>query len=214
LRASSILKREAAWHFCIVNNDKQKLNKKNMTRLKALSPEEATGKTKELFNGVQSKLGMVPNMMRTMGNSPAVLEGYLNLSGALGHGTLGAKTGELIALAVAERNACDYCLSAHSFIGEKLVGIDASALTAAREGNSKNAKVVAALKFAQVLVSKRGAVNDADVNAVKEAGYTDGEVGEIVAHVALNIFTNYLNITAQTVIDFPEVNAFEKVSAL
>ena len=184
-----------------------------MTRLKALRPEEATGKTKELFNGVQSKLGMVPNMMRTMGNSSAVLEGYLQLSGALGHGTIGAKTGELIALAVAESNACDYCLSAHSFIGEKLVGIDTSSLSAAREGNSSNAKTDAALKFAQALVTKRGSVNDSDVRKIKEAGYTDGEVGEIVAHVALNILTNYLNKTAQTEIDFPEVNAFENMEA-
>jgi uncharacterized peroxidase-related enzyme len=185
-----------------------------MTRLKALRPEDATGKTKELFNGVQSKLGMVPNMMRTMGNSSAVLEGYLNLSGALGHGTLGAKTGELIALAVAESNTCDYCLSAHSFIGEKLVGIDTPSLTAAREGNNSHAKIDAALKFAQALVTKRGSVNDMDVNTVKAAGYTDGEVGEIVAHVALNILTNYLNKTAQTDIDFPVVTAFEKAEAL
>ena len=183
-----------------------------MTRLKALSLDEATGKTKELFNGIQSKLGMVPNMMRTMGNSSAFLEGYLNLSGALGRGTLGAKTGELIALAVAESNTCDYCLSAHSFIGEKLVGIDVPSLSAAREGKSSNVKIDAALKFSQVLVSKRGAVSDADLNSVKEAGYTDGEVGEIVGHVALNILTNYLNKTANTEIDFPVVNAFDEVT--
>lgn len=185
-----------------------------MTRLHAVSPEKATGKTKELFNGIQSKLGMVPNMMRTMGNSSAVLEGYLQLSGALGHGTLGAKTGELIALVVAETNACDYCLSAHSFIGEKLVGIDTPSLTAAREGKSGNTKTEAALKFAQALVTKRGSVNDADVNAVKAAGYSDGEVGEIVAHVALNILTNYLNKTAQTDIDFPVVTAHEEVGVV
>ena len=183
-----------------------------MTRLKALSPEEATGKTKELFKGIQGKLGMVPNMMKTMGNSAAVLEGYLNLSGSLSHGTLGAKTGELIALAVSESNTCDYCLSAHTFIGEKLVGIDTNSLTAAREGNSNNPKVDAALKFAQTLVTKRGAVNDADVSKVKAAGYTDGEIGEIVAHVALNILTNYFNNTASTEIDFPVVNAREKVA--
>ena len=183
-----------------------------MTRLKALSLDEATGKTKELFNGIQSKLGMVPNMMRPMGNSSAFLEGYLNLSGALGRGTLGAKTGELIALAVAESNTCDYCLSAHSFIGEKLVGIDVPSLSAAREGKSSNVKIDAALKFSQVLVSKRGAVSDADLNSVKEAGYTDGEVGEIVGHVALNILTNYLNKTAKTEIDFPVVNAFDEVT--
>lgn len=180
-----------------------------MTRLKALSPDEATGKTKELFNGIKSKLGMVPNMMRTMGNSSAVLEGYLNLSGALAHGTLGAKTGELIALTVAESNACDYCLSAHSFIGEKLVGIDKTSLSAAREGNSSNGKVDAALKFAQALVNTKGSVSDADLNAVKAAGYTDGEVAEIVAHVALNILTNYFNKTVNTTIDFPVVNAHQ-----
>lgn len=185
-----------------------------MTRLKALSPDEATGKTKELFNGIQRKLGMVPNMMRTMGNSSAVLEGYLNLSGALSTGTLGAKTGELIALAVAESNTCDYCLSAHSFIGEKLVGIDTPSLSSAREGNSTNAKTDAALKFAQTLVSKRGSVSDADVEKVKAAGFSDGEVSEIVAHVALNILTNYLNKTANTEIDFPVINSFEKASAL
>lgn len=181
-----------------------------MIRLKAVSPEEATGKTKELFNGIQSKLHMVPNMMRTMGSSSAVLEGYLNLSGALSHGTLGAKTGELIALTVAESNACDYCLSAHSFIGEKLVGIDVPSLASAREGNSSNQKINAALKFAQALVTKKGSVNDDDVKEVKTAGYTDGEVGEIVAHVALNIFTNYINKTANTVIDFPVVKSFER----
>ena len=92
-----------------------------MTRLTALNPEEVTGKTKDLFNAVQAKLGVVPNMMRTMGNSPAVLEGYLNLSGALSHGKLSAKTGELIALTVSESNSCDYCLAAHTFIGEKLI---------------------------------------------------------------------------------------------
>ena len=185
-----------------------------MTRLQALSPEQASGKTKELFNGIQSKLGMVPNMMRTMGNSSAVLEGYLQLSGALGHGTLGAKTGELIALAVAESNACDYCLSAHSFIGEKLVGIDTPSLAAAREGKSNSPKIEAALKFARALVAKRGSVTDADIDAVKAAGYTEGEVGEIVAHVALNILTNYLNKTAQTDIDFPVVKAYEEVGVV
>jgi uncharacterized peroxidase-related enzyme len=184
-----------------------------MTRLQALNPETATGATKELFNGIEKKLGMVPNMMRTMGNSAAVLEGYLNLSGALGKGTLGAKTGELIAMAVAETNHCDYCLSAHSFIGEKLVGIDVTAISTAREGNAADAKTTAALQFAQTLVTKKGLVNDADVTAVKAAGFTDGEVGEIVAHVALNIFTNYINNTAKTAIDFPVVKAFDTVTA-
>ncbi|WP_431243939.1 carboxymuconolactone decarboxylase family protein [Flavobacterium sp. P21] len=91
-----------------------------MARLTALNPEEVTGKTKDLFNAVQAKLGVVPNMMRTMGNSPAVLEGYLNLSGALSHGKLSAKTGELIALAVSESNSCDYCLVSSHFYWRKI----------------------------------------------------------------------------------------------
>lgn len=176
-----------------------------MTRLKALDPQEATGRSKELFDGIQAKLGMVPNMMRTMGNSSAVLEGYLNLGDALGKGTLGGKLGELIALAVAEDNACNYCLSAHSFIGEKLANIDTDSLHLAREGKNNDPKVEAALIFAKSLVEKGGRVSNSDVKAVKSAGYTDGAIGEIVAHVALNVLTNYFNNTAETEIDFPVV---------
>jgi len=178
-----------------------------MTRLNALDPEVATGRSKELFDGIQAKLGMVPNMMRTMGNSAAVLEGYLNLSDTLGKGSLGGKLGELIALAVAESNACNYCLSAHSFIGEKLVNIDTDSLSQAREGKNGEKKIEAALTFAKALVKKGGRVANEDVQAVKEAGYTDGQVGEIVAHVALNVLTNYFNNTAETEIDFPIVEA-------
>ncbi len=180
-----------------------------MTRLDALNPEVATGKTKDMFTAIEGKLGMVPNMMRTMGNSSAVLEGYLGLSGALGAGKLGAKTGELIAMAVAESNACDYCLSAHSYIGANLLKMNPEDLTSARDAVSGDAKTAAALTFAKALVSKRGLVNDADVAAAKAAGYGDGEIGEIVAHVALNVFTNYLNNTALTAVDFPLVAARE-----
>lgn len=178
-----------------------------MTRLKALDPAQAEGKTKELFNAVNSKLGVVPNMMRTMGNAPAVLEGYLNFSGALGTGKLGSKTGELIAIAVAESNSCDYCLSAHTFIGTNLMKMDSQTLEDARNAKSADAKTAAILGFAKVLVNKRGLVNDADVNNAKNAGVTDQELAETVAHVALNILTNYFNNTANTEIDFPAVHS-------
>lgn len=176
-----------------------------MTRLTALNPEEVTGKTKDLFNAVQAKLGVVPNMMRTMGNSPAVLEGYLNLSGALSHGKLSAKTGELIALAVSESNSCDYCLAAHTFIGEKLVKADPEVLHNARTGNSADEKTAGILQFAKILISKNGLVNDEDVATVRNAGASDAEISEIIAHVGLNVFTNYFNNTANTEIDFPAV---------
>jgi uncharacterized peroxidase-related enzyme len=178
-----------------------------MTRLKALNPAIATGKTNDLFTAIRGKLGMVPNMMQTMGNSAAALEGYLNLSGALGGGTLGAKTGELIALAVAEANHCDYCLSAHTYIGANLVKVDAETLNLARRGHAADVKTDAILRFAQTLVAKKGLVNDADVQNLKTVGVTEGEIGEIVGHVALNIFTNYFNNTANTDIDFPVVKA-------
>ena len=180
-----------------------------MTRLTALNPEEVTGKTKDLFNAVQAKLGVVPNMMRTMGNSPAVLEGYLNLSGVLSHGKLSAKTGELLALAVSEKNSCDYCVAAHTFVGEKLLKTDPQVLLDARTGNSADAKTAAILKFAQTLVSKNGLVNDEDVNTIKNAGVSDAEITETVAHVALNVLTNYFNNTANTEVDFPAVQSLE-----
>ena len=184
-----------------------------MARLTAIDPNEATGKTKELFNAVQSKLGAVPNIMRTMGNSPALLEGYLNFSGALAKGTLGAKTGELLALAIGEKNSCDYCVSAHSYISEKVAHIDAETIQNARHGNSADAKTDAALKFATTLIAKQGLVNDADVETVKAAGFTEGEVGELVGHVALNILTNYFNNTADTEIDFPVAKPLQAVGA-
>ncbi|HEY9194668.1 MAG TPA: peroxidase-related enzyme [Mucilaginibacter sp.] len=184
-----------------------------MARLTALNPDEATGKTKDLFTAIKSKLGVVPNMMRTMGNSPALLEAYLNFSGALAHGKLGTKNGELLALAISEKNNCDYCLSAHTYIGEKLVHIDSDTLAAARNANSNDTKTAAALKFATVLTAKQGLVNDADIEEVKSAGFTDGEIGEIVGHVALNVLTNYFNNTAQTEIDFPVIRAHNAVEA-
>lgn len=178
-----------------------------MTRLQALDPQTATGKTKELFNAVQGKLGSVPNMMRTMGNSDAVLEGYLNLSGALSKGRLTARTGELIALAVSQSNSCNYCLAAHTFIGEQLLKTDLTVLQAARTGQSSDAKTQAILQLAKVLVSKNGLVTDADVDAAKTAGVSDAEIAETVAHVALNVLTNYFNNTANTTVDFPAVPA-------
>jgi len=175
-----------------------------MQSLIALDPETTTGKSKELFNAIQKKLGMVPNMMRTMGNSPAVLNGYLALNGSLAEGSLGGKLGELIALTVANANSCEYCNAAHSFIGEKLAHINPNAIIAAREGRSEDQKIQAALDFARTLIEKNGRVNNEDVNALKNAGYDDGAIAEIIAHVGLNIFTNYFNNAAQVVVDFPE----------
>jgi uncharacterized peroxidase-related enzyme len=156
-----------------------------------------------LLDAVNKQLGVIPNLMKVVGNSPAALEGYLSLSGALGKGTLGAKTGERIALAVAELNGCNYCLSAHSYLAANLAKLDAAEIEANRRGTSDDAKAAAAVRFATQVVKTRGHVVDADVAAVKAAGFSQGEIIEIVVHVALNTLTNYVNEVAQTEIDFP-----------
>ena len=174
-----------------------------VTRLNAIQNDAATGKAKELLDAVQSKLGMTPNLMKTFANSPAALEGYLNLNEALSS-TLSAKLREQISIAVANENSCRYCLSAHTAIG-KMTGLSEAEVAAARLGDSGDAKAKAALRFAKRVLAERGSVTDEDVNAVREAGFDDSEITEIVANVGLNVLTNYFNNVARTEIDFPEV---------
>lgn len=171
----------------------------------ALDPTTAEGRTKELFDIVHKKFGMVPNMMRTMANSNAFLDGYLSLSGALAKGSIRPALAEQIGLAVANANACNYCNAAHSFIGEKLAGLNVPAIDLAREGRAADTREQAALTLARVLVEKRGQVTDTDVDAARKGGLTDAAMAEVVGHVALNVLTNYFNNTALTAIDFPEV---------
>lgn len=160
-----------------------------------------------LLEAVKKQLGIVPNLFRTVANSPAALEGYLGLSGALGKGALPAATRERIALAVAEINGCGYCLSAHSYLGKNLAKLDEAEILANRMGHSNDPKADAAVHFAALVTTARGHVSDDDLRAVKLAGYDDAQVVEIVLHVALNTWTNYINEVAQTVIDFPVAKA-------
>lgn len=176
-----------------------------MQRLTAVNPAEATGKAKQLLDGVQSKLGMTPNLMKTLASGPAALEAYLNFGAALGTGKLDTKFREQIALAVAQANSCEYCLSAHSAIG-KMVGLKPEEIAASREAHSADAKRDAGLHFVKALVLQRGMVSDQDLAHVKTAGYTDGDIAELVANVAVNIFTNYFNHVARTDVDFPHVD--------
>ena len=178
-----------------------------MSRLQIPSVETSPAASVPLLEGVKRQLGVVPNLFKLLGNSTAALEGYLNFHGALGKGTLGAKTGERIALAIAEINSCDYCLSAHTYIATNLVKLDAAEIQASRNGHSQDAKADAAVKFAASVAQQHGHVSSEEVAQVKAAGYSDAEVVEIVAHVALNVLTNYQNSVAQTEIDFPVVKA-------
>jgi len=177
-----------------------------MARLQAIDPKNATGKAKELLDGVQQKLKMTPNLMRTLANSPAALEAYLSFSGALSHGLLNPKLREQLALVVGEQNSCGYCVAAHSALG-KMAGLTADQLVASRKGASDDTKTAAALSFARTLVEKRGHASDAELAQLKQVGFNEGEIAEIVSHVALNIFTNYFNHVAATEIDFPAAPA-------
>ncbi|MDI1263137.1 MAG: carboxymuconolactone decarboxylase family protein [bacterium] len=171
------------------------------------SIETSPAASQPLLQAVKKQIGSVPNLFRVVGNSPAALEGYLSLSGALAKGTLAAPTRERIALAVAEINGCDYCLSAHAYFGKNLAKLSDAEIAANRDGHSTDAKADAAVGFAARLVNARGHVSDADIKAVKDAGYDDAQVIEIVLHVALNTLTNYVNEVAKTAIDFPAISA-------
>jgi len=155
---------------------------------------------------VRKQLGVVPNLFRLVSHSPAALEGYLGLSGALAKGSISAATGERIALAIAEINGCDHCLSAHIYLGRNLAKLDDAEISANRSGASNDPKADAAVRFAAKVARERGHVGEDDVRAVKLAGYDDAQVIEIVLHVALNTWTNYINEVAKTDIDFPVVN--------
>lgn len=178
-----------------------------MSRLSIPAVADAPAASQPLLAAVQKKLGAVPNLMKLLGQSPAALEGYLSLSGALDKGLLDAKLRESLALAVAEHNGCDYCLAAHSYIGKNLVKLSDDEIAQARAGRAVNARAQAALVFAQLVVSERGRVQDADIAALRAAGFSDAETVEIVLHVALNVLTNYVNNVAHTDVDFPRVSS-------
>ena len=167
--------------------------------------EAAPAAARPLLETAKKQLGSVPNLFRVIANSLAALEGYFGLNGALAKGALDAKTRERIAVAVAELNGCGYCLSAHTYLGKHVAKLDDAEITANRNGASNDPKADAALRFATKLVRERGHVSDADVAAVKAAGFDEGQIVEIVLHVALNTLTNYVNEVAKTTIDFPVV---------
>lgn len=173
-----------------------------MPRIQPVNKDNADPATANLLGTVKKKLGVVPNIIATMANSTAVANAYLGFSQSLSGGSLPARLREQIALVVGETNNCGYCVAAHTARG-KGAGLTEAETCDARRAQSKDEKEEAALVFAQKVVSERGWISDEDVQHVRQAGYTDGEIGEIVANVALNIFTNYFNHVAGTEVDFP-----------
>lgn len=178
-----------------------------MSRIAILAADATPAAALPLLDAVKQSLGVVPNLMKMTANSPAALEGYLALNGAAGKGVLDLQTRERIALAVAQYNHCDYCLSVHSYLGANLAKLPEQEISAARDFRSANAKADAALRFAQRVLAAQGRVSDSDIAHVRAAGFEDAGLVEIVANVALNVLTNYLNNVAQTELDFPAAAA-------
>ena len=179
-----------------------------MSRLAIPARDDVPQASKPILDAVHKQLGVVPNMFRLIAASPAALQGFTGNNGALAR-TLDVKTRERIALAVAQVNNCDYCLSAHSYLGLNLAKITPEEIALNRKGESGDAKADAAVRFAAKVVRERGKVSDGDIKAVRDAGFSDGQIVEIIAVTAENIFTNLLNVVAQTDIDFPVVHAAE-----
>lgn len=173
-----------------------------MSRIQPVNQNNADAKTTDLLAGVEKKMGRVPNLIATMANSPAVAQAYLGFSQTLSTGLLPARLREQLALVVGETNNCDYCVAAHTALG-KGAGLTEAGTLEARQAAVQDERERAALRFAQSIVKERGWVSDDEVRQVREAGYNDGEIAEIVAHVALNLFTNYFNHVAGTDVDFP-----------
>ena len=183
-----------------------------MSNIQPAPIESVDAATRERLEAVRSALGVVPNAFATIANSPAALKGYMGLTGALEEGTLAPAFRTQLSLAVAQANNCQYCQAAFSAIGS-LTGMSPEEVLGARQAHAESAKTDAGLKFARSLVVQNGVVSPQAVAAIKGAGYTDGEIIEIVAHVAANTFINYVNLVAGTAIDFDPAPPLEAHSA-
>lgn len=185
--------------------DLRSAKEKAVSRLAIPARDDVPEASKPILDAVQKQLGVVPNMFRLIAQSPAALQGFASNNGALGK-ALDVKTRERIALAIAQANGCDYCLSAHSYLGLNLAKLSAEEIALNRKGQSGDEKANAAVRFAVKALNDRGHVADADIAAVRAAGFSDGQIVEIIAVTAENIFTNLLNVVASTDVDFPMVH--------
>ncbi len=175
-----------------------------MTRITLIDPSNATDAAGEHLSQIKSAFGMVPNMFKAVANSPAALASMWGSFGALGSGRIGAKLGEQIAVAIADRNNCHYCLAAHTGLGQK-AGVSAQDMADAQAGRSSDPRTAAALAFVIKVVDNHAGISVSDMDALHTAGFDDGEIVEILAHVALNLFTNYVNVALDVPVDFPGV---------
>lgn len=175
-----------------------------MNRIPLVSPADTNGDRQQLLAQIQGAFGATPNMFKAVANSTAALKSMWGSFGALGGGVIDAKLGEQIAVAIADRNDCEYCLAAHTVLGRK-AGASADEMSAAQAGQSSDPKTAAALRFAIAVVNNRAQIGDGEVEALRTVGFNDEAIVEIMAHVALNLFTNYVNVAFKVPVDFPSV---------
>lgn len=175
-----------------------------MAQIKIVDPAQATGKSKELLAALQNNIKSVPNLAKALANSPAALKAWMEFESALAKGSLNPKLRQEIALAVGQNNGCEYCVSAHTAIG-KFAGLTEQQVLNSLQGQGTSPKGTAALTFARELLEKRGQVPASSIQALRDQGFTDGDIAEIFADVALNVFTNYFNIALGVDVDFPRV---------
>ncbi|WP_415899323.1 carboxymuconolactone decarboxylase family protein [Neptuniibacter sp. QD48_11] len=175
-----------------------------MSRINLVTNEQVNEEQQALYAAIEGQLGMVPNFLKVFANSPAALRAFLGLHGIANEGSLDLRTRERIALGLAEQNACEYCVSAHTAIGRK-AGLSSSEIEANRSGSSQDAKAAVAVKFARSLAENNGAVTTAELLEVRNAGYNDAEIVEIITHVGMNVLTNILGKASRVEIDFPKV---------
>lgn len=175
-----------------------------MARIQIVSVESANAEQKALFDAIQANLGMVPNFLKVFANSPAALKAFLGLHHIAGEGSLDAQTRERIALALAQQNSCAYCLSAHTAIGRK-AGLDNPEIEANRAGGSRDRKAAVAVRFARSLVAHMGEVTTEELLEMRNAGYSESDIVEVITHVGMNILTNLLGKAGRVDIDFPKV---------
>jgi len=176
-----------------------------MSRITVVTQNDATPDQKELLDAIQGQLGMVPNFLGILAHSTDALKAFLGLHGIAGSGDLDPQTRERIALAIAQSNSCEYCVSAHSAIGRK-AGLSTEEMNANRAGTSQDVKAAAAVVFANALNENLGEVTQSEFDAVRAAGYSDGEIVEIITHVGMNILTNLIGKATWVDIDFPKVS--------
>lgn len=175
-----------------------------MSRINVVEVQQANAEQKALFDAIQGQLGMVPNFLKVFANSPSALKAFLGFYGIASEGSLNPQTKERIAIALAQQNTCEYCLSAHTAIGRK-AGLNGDEMAANRAGSSTDAKAAVAVKLARSLVEHKGDITSAELIEARTAGYSDAEIVEVIMHVGLNLLTNILGKASRVDIDFPKV---------